>query len=71
MIAPVRAVRVDQSIRFAAALTRAHVPVKLIEVKNAGHGLKPAAGGPPPVPDRATVNAEVLAFFDAHMKRTP
>ncbi len=53
------------------ALKRANVPVELIIVKNAGHGYTFVAppGGPPAEPSPAEVDAAVLKFLDANLKK--
>ena len=53
------------------ALKKANVPVELIIVKNAGHGYTFVAppGGPPAQPSPAEVDAAVLKFLDANLKK--
>ncbi len=53
------------------ALKQASVPVKLIIVKNAGHGYTFVAprGGPPADPSPDEVDAAVLKFLDANLKK--
>jgi len=53
------------------ALKQANVPVELIIVKNAGHGYTFVAppGGPPAQPSPAEVDAAVLNFLDANLKK--
>jgi acetyl esterase/lipase len=56
---------------MTAALKKVNVPVELIIVKNAGHGYVFVApsGGPPAQPSPAEVDAAVLKFLDANLKK--
>ncbi len=58
-----------QSVRFAAALNRAGVPVELITVRGAGHAMTAPKGEPPAFPDGAALKAAVLEFFNRTLKR--
>jgi acetyl esterase/lipase len=53
------------------ALKKVKVPVEMIVVKNAGHGyvFNAPKGGPPAEPSPAEVDAAVLKFLDANLKR--
>jgi pimeloyl-ACP methyl ester carboxylesterase len=53
------------------ALKKVNVPVEMIVVKNAGHGyvFNAAKGGPPAEPSPAEVDAAVLRFLDANLKK--
>ena len=53
------------------ALKKVNVPVELIIVKNAGHGYTFVAprGGPPADPPPDEVDAAVLKFLDANLKK--
>jgi acetyl esterase/lipase len=57
--------------RMTEALKKVNVPVELIIVKNAGHGYVFVAppGGPPAQPSPAEVDAAVLKFLDANLKK--
>lgn len=63
-----RTVPISQSKNMADALSKAGIPVELVVVKGAGHGMKASEQGPAPVPDPATLKAKVLAFFDRCLK---
>jgi hypothetical protein len=56
---------------MAEALKKVNVPVELIIVKNAGHGYVFVAprGGPSAEPSPAEVDAAVLKFLDANLKK--
>lgn len=58
----------EQGKTFAAALAKAGVPVELIVVKNANHGLGPIPGGLPTDPDTKTLRERIRAFFDKYLK---
>jgi len=47
-------------------LTEAHVPVKLVMVRNAGHGW--VSSGGPTDPSRAEITQLIVDFFDQHLK---
>jgi hypothetical protein len=53
------------------ALKKVNVPAELIVVKNAGHGyvFNAPKGGPPADPSPAQVDAAVLRFLDANLKK--
>jgi acetyl esterase/lipase len=53
------------------ALKKVNVPVEMIVVKNAGHGyvFNGPRGGPPAEPSPAEVDAAVLKFLDANLKK--
>jgi dipeptidyl aminopeptidase/acylaminoacyl peptidase len=61
-----RVVPVQESQSVAAALREAGVPVKLILVKGAGHGLNALGGKIDPSVDE--VRAQVVAFFSEHIR---
>ena len=55
---------------MVAALKSAGIPVELIRVKNAGHGLRPDKPGDPAAdPDPEAQHAAILAFFDRQLKK--
>ena len=54
-------VPIEQSEMLYDALAAAGVPVQLVRVANAGHGLVPAGGRPDPT--REETNAIIVAFF--------
>ena len=54
-------VPIEQSEMLYDALTAAGVPVQLVRVANAGHGLTPAGGRPDPT--RKETDAFIVAFF--------
>jgi dipeptidyl aminopeptidase/acylaminoacyl peptidase len=63
-------VPIAQSERLAAALKTAGVPVELLRVKNAGHGLRADKPTDPPAkPDPKALQAAILAFFDKNLKQ--
>lgn len=64
-----RTVPVAHSEKLAAALQKAGVPVDLIVVKGGGHGMTAGPGEPPAEPDRNSLQAAVVAFFDKHLRR--
>ncbi len=55
-----------QSQRFYEQLKAAGVPVQLVLVKNATHGLVPAGGEPTPTLDE--VNKQIADFFDIYLR---
>jgi acetyl esterase/lipase len=63
-------VPIAQAEHMLAALKAAAIPVELIRVKNAGHGLRPDKPGDPAAdPDPEAQHAAILAFFDQHLKK--
>jgi acetyl esterase/lipase len=65
-----RLVPITQAERMFAALKSAGIPVELIRVKNAGHGLRPDKPSDPAAdPDPEAQHAAILAFFDQHLKK--
>jgi dipeptidyl aminopeptidase/acylaminoacyl peptidase len=62
-------VPIAQAEHMAAALKAAGVPVDIIRVKNAGHGLRADKPGDPAAdPDPEAQHAAILTFFDRHLK---
>ena len=57
------------SEKFEAALKKAGVPVEFITVQRGGHNLQAQPGETPAEPDRDTINAAVLTFFDKYLRR--
>lgn len=57
-----------QAKRFAAALQQAGVPVTLVIVQNANHGLGSVVPGVPAIPDGPAFRSMVLEFFDKYLK---
>ena len=55
--------------RFEKALKRANVPVEMIRVRNAAHGLNHQDGAPPMEPDPHEIRRRILEFFDKHLKK--
>ena len=55
--------------RFVETLKQANVVVKLVRVKNAGHGLSQVQGAPPMDPSEQQLNHIVGAFLDRTLKR--
>ena len=63
-------VPISQAERMVAALKSAGIPVELVRVKNAGHGLRPDKPGDPAAdPDPEAQHAAILAFFDRQLKK--
>lgn len=63
-----KSVPLQQAEKMVAALKKANVPVEFILVKGGGHGMHAEKGEPPAVPDRDTLNAQVLAFLERVLK---
>lgn len=61
-------VPLDQSKRMLAALEEAGGEARLIVVKGAGHGFKPAGRGGID-PSREEIDEATFSFFDEHLKR--
>lgn len=61
-------VPIDQSLRMEAALREAGVPVRLIEVANAGHMLRKT--GKKPDPPLAEIDRQLLEFLGEHLARS-
>ena len=57
-----------QSVKMAAALQAAGVPVEFITMHNAQHGARPVKGLPPPTPSHKEVNDRAIAFLDKYLK---
>jgi len=63
-------VPISQAERMVAALKAGGIPVELIRVKNAGHGLRPDKPGDPAAdPDPEAQHTAILAFFDKNLKK--
>jgi len=62
-------VPIEQSQKLARDLKQAGVPVEFITVKGGGHNMAAAPGQPPALPDRKTLDAAVLKFFDRQLKK--
>ncbi len=62
-------VPIAQAERMIAALKKAEVPVEVIRVKNAGHGLHPdKPGDPASEPDGKALEQMIIAFFNKQLK---
>jgi len=61
-------VPIAHSEKLVAALKKAGVPVEFIVVKGAEHDFRPVEGVAAVEPDRQTLEAAVLAFFDKQLK---
>lgn len=60
-----KVVPISQSEQLYEALKKAGVDVTFVRVKNAGHGFTPVGMAP----HLEEINAQVLAFFDKHLKK--